>query len=403
MGETFFDSFEEREDYLRSNLKVPLQRRCNGLPTFFADFRSAMNEHERPACALITPNPIDYLPFDRVRLILNAAARLGQPRGEEELQKVVMRFQLERLLQRQIYTLSGGEIFRVAMAKCALEAHALKRLYFAGPWGTLATSNRMFVDELLSAYSAPELSYELLSLSGDASQEAEIPEEAPRDASVAFGISLANLSIPLSDNPNSGAKSVAKFDDFEASAIASPCLIVGNNGHGKSLLSKALANAIPHEGHARITGRQTERVRLIFQDVSNQALLSAASLDWSLRNNTLARSIRDRLARDISRTASAALLDAPSLLGTKIDLIALRLAERPAGVVLDEPDWGLTKVQAIALIDAVTKECDQDDIPLLLVSHRPWFDRRIRSRLLVLRNAVTPSEMRISISRINTK
>jgi translation initiation factor RLI1 len=157
VGERFFESFEDREAYLRLDLGVPLQRRHDGPATFFSDFQSAIRNCERPGYSLVTPNPLDYLPFDRVRLILNASARLGDV-ASEELGEVIKRFQLEDLLQRQIYSLSGGETFRVAMGKSALEARTLRRLYFAAPKGALSEANRRFFDEVISDYSRPDLS-----------------------------------------------------------------------------------------------------------------------------------------------------------------------------------------------------------------------------------------------------
>lgn len=77
MGERFFESFEDREAYLRLDLGVPLQRRHDGPAIFFSDFRSTISSCEEPKYSLVTPNPLDYLPFDRVRLILNASARLS--------------------------------------------------------------------------------------------------------------------------------------------------------------------------------------------------------------------------------------------------------------------------------------------------------------------------------------
>jgi ABC-type Mn2+/Zn2+ transport system ATPase subunit len=191
----------------------------------------------------------------------------------------------------------------------------------------------------------------LLSLVDDDSDDPMNKESWADQAGVSFGVSLSSLRVSLSDDSNVDNLRTAQFNDFEQTDLLSPCLIVGENGHGKSLLAKALADAIPHEGRARITGRQNDRVRLVFQDVSNQALLTAASLDWSLQNDPAAVRIKDRLVRDVARRQANldnALSNRTSLLNTKISLVALRLAEKPAGLVLDEPDWGLTRAQATA-------------------------------------------------------
>ena len=56
--------------------------------------------------------------------------------------------------------------------------------------------------------------------------------------------------------------------------LASPCLLCGDNGQGKSLIAKALASAMPYTGEATVYGPNgPRRVRLLFQDVLNQTLM----------------------------------------------------------------------------------------------------------------------------------
>ena len=345
-----------------------------------------MGIFEQPDYSLITPNPLDYLPFDRVRLILNSAFRLSGSSNEAELQNVIEQFNLGYLSQRLIYTLSGGETLRVAMAKCALESSRLKRLIMAAPWGVLSQEGRKYLKELITVYSEPGRDYQILCLVGDTSDEPE--GEIPTTEQVPFGIQLRSVEIPLSDSARSDELPFAKVEDFTSKPLFSPCLISGENGHGKSLLAKALAGAITFSGSAVMTGRSQERVRLIFQDVSNQALLTGASLDWALQYSAGAKHLNTILTNDVLHRLNKFGLGVPqepTLLQTKIAMVAVRLAERPAGLILDEPDWGLSKYQSLAFLNAVVSLCGQEDVPLLVISHRSWFANMWRSRLSVKR------------------
>jgi ABC-type Mn2+/Zn2+ transport system ATPase subunit len=406
LGETSFDSYEERDKYLRNDLQVPTPRRHDGPAIFYSDFLAAMEVFERPDYALITPNPLDYLPFDRVRLVLNAAFRVSARRDDDDLQQVIEKFELGALLQRQIYTLSGGETLRVAMAKCVLESHSLDKLNLAAPWGVLSEESSKYLDRLIEAFSQPNKSYDVLSLNGDKSVESEEPNESQQSSGLPFGISIRSVEIALSDSTKNNSRAVAHVVDFETTTLLSPCLISGPNGHGKSLIAKTLAGAIAYTGSATITGRPLGRVRLIFQDVSNQALLTSASLDWALERNPVANHLNTLLLMNITRElqkSGQAVGEERTLLRTKVAMIAMRIAERPTGLVLDEPDWGLTRTQALALFYSVANLCEQEQVPLLVISHRRWFDKLLRSRLriaLVDDHGRDDGAMRISISEV---
>jgi ABC-type branched-subunit amino acid transport system ATPase component len=62
-----------------------------------------------------------------------------------------------------------------------------------------------------------------------------------------------------------------------------------------------------------------------------------------------------------------------SLLEVKAMLVAVRLCGRPGAIILDEPDWGLTRTAAVALVAAIVKVAHSCGIPILLISHKPWW------------------------------
>ena len=50
-----------------------------------------------------------------------------------------------------------------------------------------------------------------------------------------------------------------------------------------------------------------------------------------------------------------------------------KLCGRPRALILDEPDWGLTRSSAVALVAAVIKAAHAFGIPVVLISHKPWW------------------------------
>ena len=95
-----------------------------------------------------------------------------------------------------------------------------------------------------------------------------------------FGLDFENLQIPLgsSINPIYSRQIHARVEDFKAD-LGSPCLMVGENGRGKSLIAKILAGAISHQGTAEfIRGEKSGPPRLLFQDVIMQFVTGGAIL-----------------------------------------------------------------------------------------------------------------------------
>ena len=76
-----------------------------------------------------------------------------------------------------------------------------------------------------------------------------------------------------------------------------------------------------------------------------------------------------------------------SLLEVKAILMAIRLCGRPSAVIIDEPDWGLTRASAGAFVSAVISVCHELSVPVLLISHKPWWLNLAKSVLRVRRTA----------------
>lgn len=378
-----FFNFEEREAYLRNELGAPIPRRHQGPSVFWDDLKLAARNSSarRRDYALIPPNPLDGLAFDRVNLVLRAIPE--RRKSASEIDIVIERFNLQNLMHRFVYSLSGGEVLRLAMAKCALQWPIVTRLAIAAPWHGLSHGNFKFLDELISGYDQRGKRVELLNLEGDDNFEPGTETQTSKHDPVTFSLKVSSLKIPLADPDRGTAFPVAQVEDFEDSDLASPCAIMGENGNGKSLLARSLAGTIDYTGTLKVGEDSTKPVRLIFQDVSSQMLLGTASLNWELSQNKVAKYLNDRLLDNVRTLLPNYSLGQDTLLQTKVAMVALRLSNQPSALVLDEPDWGLSRLESIALFHAVVDVCHFQKTPLIVITHRRWLDNFFNSRLTV--------------------
>ena len=195
--------------------------------------------------------------------------------------------------------------------------------------------------------------------------------------------------------------------------------MVGDNGQGKSLLARTMANAISFKGQAIIDSPSPERPPcLLFQDVLTQTMLrSFPALSGAMGGKQGKRT--RKCYRDIQQHYTAALEQSPgnaiplindlenhrhSLLDTKTILVAARLSARPAALILDEPDWGMSRPSAIAFVSAVLSTAHHQKTPVLLISHKPWWRSVVHSCIRVSRSvgkskaASTPPVFTISLA-----
>ncbi|MGD8494466.1 MAG: ABC transporter ATP-binding protein, partial [Desulfobacterales bacterium] len=76
-----------------------------------------------------------------------------------------------------------------------------------------------------------------------------------------------------------------------------------------------------------------------------------------------------------------------SLLEVKAILVAIRLCGKPSAIIIDEPDWGLKRASAVAFVSAIISVCHKSDVPVILISHKPWWLNLAKSVLRVERTA----------------
>ena len=195
--------------------------------------------------------------------------------------------------------------------------------------------------------------------------------------------------------------------------LESPLLLWGDNGQGKSLIAKVFAGALPFEGEACLRGPEGAKgARLLFQDVLNQTLMrSVRQLAPPSRNGDVAAAY-DTIVKDVGRLNPAARArlttfaerhrrtSPPSLLEMKILLTALRLAGEKTVLILDEPDWGLSRSDAVAFVSAVMAAAHARGLPLILISHKPWWRHMVRTVRRVAKEPLDASAQEGCLFRI---
>ena len=397
---TYYQTYEDREEAFRRSVYSLIPRKYSGPKLFWNDFgRVSLDElmtFSKRRIAYITSNPRDGLAFGTPWQVLSAAvlcAHGGDGDFGLSIDEIAAEFDIEENLKQPIRTLSGGETVKLALAKAAAGAQVCEQLIIASPFSWLSRRNTDYFNQLLDIYRRLDTPVDLFALEGEDSIEPIDPvwwRKTFEAAGIDFSLKLRDVQIPLGTaiNPIQSRESFALIEDFEA-ALYSPCMIVGDNGQGKSLVAKVLTGAISYDGEAEInSGSNSGPVRLLFQDVVTQTLLRsfdaiAASLPThnGLNPLELYNKLLDAYMHNVGHLDEGFSAPEPNgshdfrtLLEIKIILVAVRLCGAPRALILDEPDWGLTRNAAIAYVAAIIKVAHELGIPVILISHKPWWN-----------------------------
>jgi ABC-type Mn2+/Zn2+ transport system ATPase subunit len=276
----------------------------------------------------------------------------------------------------------------------------------ASPFAWLSAVNRHLLETVAFESGRLQKHLSLMILAGEEDLSL-ISENDPFFATdsntVGFRLELSNVRIPLSLSLNPLVSTVYHATVQNTSMhLLSPCLIVGGNGQGKSLVARALAGAVTSSGHAAIFSESQKPgpACLLFQDVLTQTMLrSFKALTYGGTSSNI--NTVSGIYKDIRHDFNAALhrfegkqnvriqdwgAERHELLDIKTVLIATRLASAPSALILDEPDWGLSRHSAIAFVAAVLAAAHRQKTPVLLISHKPWWQSIAKSRVLVSRS-----------------
>jgi len=429
----YFKSYEQREQAFRNSVFSLIPRKYSGPRLFWKDFANVSLEElsafTRHPLAYITSNPRDGLAFGTPWQVLRAAAmraRKVNAKFTHSVEDVAGEYDILDLMHQPIRTLSGGETVKLALAKSSVDCIYTDKLIIASPFSWLSRENTVFFQKLFNRYNHSEMPVELFALEGEDSDQ-PVTESEIRHGTfkhpVYFSICLEDLRIPLGSslNPIYSRQTHARVDDFKA-VLGSPCLLVGENGRGKSLIAKILSGAISFQGHAGLTCEEKSGPpRLLFQDVITQTLLRSfdAIADSIIHANGLKPvELYENLLKEYNANFAAVCERSPRenltgstgfrpLLEVKAMLIAVRLCGQPRALIIDEPDWGLTRSSAVALVAAIIKVAHDRGIPIILISHKPWWRpiansiiRVQRTRKAIDDKGASSFEIRLSCGRV---
>lgn len=256
----------------------------------------------------------------------------------------------------------------------------------------------LLLSVLEHAFERKSINRQYLLLQGD--EDPSSPKISTTRGTLKFRLKLSNLKLRLGLNLTSaeecGHASVSNFDQ----ELESPVIVSGENGAGKSLLSRALCGVDITSGAAAVhVGAQHGYTRMVFQDPLRQCLSRDFSRFRSLYGSEW-KSIFDIYSQLVASAQKYAaqmsdvdqdfgvfnpLKENASLFQLRALLAAIRISqsERSAGLILDEPTWGLSKTSSIALVLAVGDQCHTRGRPLFVISHRPWWKELGRNRLVI--------------------
>ncbi len=397
---TYFPTYEALDRAFRRRVAGLTPRTHAGARLFWEDFRrlwdSAAARPPGAEEACITLNPRHSLAFGTPWQELQAAVMIaGPPPGAEapSPEALAAVYGLGDQLHQPVRSLSGGEAVKLALARSHALAPGCRRLTIASPFSWLAAANRPLLERLLGHYRRLGRRLEIFALEGEDAPDpapAAGVAPAPLEFRLRIGRGQVLLGTPLEAlrSPPAWA-AVAETD----TALSSPCLLTGANGAGKSLTAKALAGAVARQGEWRIgRGAAPPRARLLLQDVLAQTLmrplarLAREGDDGGGSAGELFQGILAGYREAMGEAAAAALPDGrrpPTLVAIKAMLAAERLRRHPGALILDEPDWGLSRPAALALVGAVGQAAHRLEVPLVIISHKTWWTNLAASRLEV--------------------
>jgi energy-coupling factor transporter ATP-binding protein EcfA2 len=407
----YFQTFEQREQAFRESVFSLIPRKYLGPRLFWKDFGQISLEELlkfiKQPIAYITSNPRDCLAFGTPWQVLTAVGLRAQSVDNKYSfapSDVAEDFGIQENLYQPTRTLSGGETVKLSLAKSFIASKYSSRLIIASPFSWLSRDNSMYFRKLFKLYNRLDIPVELLALEGeDSGEQISITDcycgisEKP----VGFNICLRDVRVLLGSslNPLHSQQTDAQLVDFETD-LSSPCLIVGENGQGKSLIAKVLAGAIPFQGVAKIECKnQSGPARLLFQDVINQTMLRSfeaiAGLSYRKDQENPIELYEEilkafliylqKVGNNISKMGLTDFTGYRTLLEIKAILVAVRLCGQPCALIIDEPDWGLTRAASIAFVSAIIKVSHELGTPVILISHKPWWLTIAKSTIRVKR------------------
>lgn len=407
-----FNSFEKQVAFFTERTGVHLPRMTYGKGAFFKDLGQWSSTYTRQAhdvkSAHILPDPVQGLSFPRAVDVLSSALSLSAKTFDaEEIHTLLATFGLSREKATQpVISLSGGEMLLLNFAKAKAMLPAVDGVVACSPIHWLNENSYQYWEMLVDACQARQRFVDVALLTGEPFIDEEIAqpdiliEPVPM---VEWQVTLESPVVEFEEirfpSYHPASRIAYELADSQGRmTLASPLLMTGNNGVGKSIFAKLLCDILkPAAGDLAIEAPNgTGCARLIFQDAIDQLFGKSIDghLNWVFRFNRekgdAARKIYtalDSAMRDYFKDrpdeadALGPATERCTLLQAKISLIAERLATRPPVLVLDEPGWALSGHIARKLVESVCRLAGELKVAIVLISHHArWWKGMVHSR-----------------------
>lgn len=382
----------------------------SGADSFFDDFGE------------YTDSPVPPQPTDLIAIPIDPTDFLAFPSGAEELRLALRRAGITKIstaldalaerygltasrLNQPIRTLSGGERALVALAKADALMPGYAGAVLASPVTWLHASRRHLVTDLCERFEASGKPTHLLLLDGDWPEVDQTLRDYDMPAALGrvawrLGLNGVTIKFPATSFPNRTDERKICFKHAGSHLqLASPTLIQGENGIGKSSLALALSGIIhPEQGRPEVVASgNSGNSRLLLQDTVQQ-MFGMSSIDhvhsvyrYDAERRKSVSSALDEIDLELRRAHSDfspafARLDKSgrpsSLLHDKIALAIERLVACPSLLILDEPLWGLSDKLARKFVHIVVREAHKRQVPVAVISHeKSWLQNLYNSSL----------------------
>jgi energy-coupling factor transporter ATP-binding protein EcfA2 len=350
----------------------------------------------------IFPNPkfgLSYpYPIDDLKIQLNTNGEYDYTRI---LNSILLEFELEdQVINRPSTALSGGEIFLVNLAKLSIVDECSTDLIICTPTQWLNKNKYYLVQKLIDIWNKQGKNVFILALEGEELMGNETnlePSKEIENSIITWHLIIKSLKIRFEEKafPKPVEEKVIFYHtENDELSMNSPALLIGNNGVGKSIFAKILAGIeSPSEGEARIiTNGVTGNARLILQD--NLIQLFGEEIESHFNrvfkyDPELGKKVLDTYNEIINRLQQAISLNGDingvahfdideentSVIQIKAALIAERISKKTSLLILDEPEWLLSRKMANIFITQIIEICHERHIPVLIITHlSDWYN-----------------------------
>lgn len=395
-----FDTFEKLVDRFVASTGVYFPKLSEGRNSFFKGFYNWLSAEKKSSnFALIAPEPSQALSLPNPAQVMYSALKpvINSP-SEDCIFEYLYKYGLDPSISTQpITTLSGGEMLLLNYAKAEAQADYAERFIASNPIFWLNSSRYHYWLNLKELYSSKQKSIDVIVLNGDTYFDNTDSENDFNIKPLEFKLSIQEPKVcfPEIRFPIYHAARAISYKCHKEIIVKSPFLITGDNGVGKSIFSGMLSSIVDiNSGNLSVEGLNgAASSRLVFQEAVSQCFaltpdkLISGVFCADYEKKLLAQNFFQRLISEFNNHEEAQMSDNNiyTLLSLKIALIAERLADKPALLLLDEPGWGLSCKDAQLLVYKVALLAHELGVALGIVSHQPTWHKFAASKLSLKR------------------